>query len=291
MEMKKYRDIERLKEKNYDEFCPGEYITITEKVDGANCAIRYDSETDSVVAQSRNNILSVSNTLRGFYEFSQFLDKEAVKECLGDDLILYGEWLVKHSVPYPNAAYNKMYIFDVYSISQERYLDVNLAYEIAEKLGLPIVHTFYEGEFISYEHCKSFVGQTALGGEYGEGVVVKGDNKSVKFVGEKFAETHNQKKELSPEEIEAQAHAYQIVETVVSKARVKKILNKLVDEDIIPVGWDEKCLGTIAKHLPKLIFEDCIKEEPETVKKVADFGKIAAKLCMKNAREISEGVD
>ena len=96
---------------------------------------------------------------------------------------------------------------------------------------------------------------------------------------------------VTPEEIEAQAHAYQIAETVVTKARVKKILNKLVDEDIIPTDWDEKCLGTIAKHLPKLIFEDCIKEEPETVQRVADFGKIASKLCMKNAREILEGIE
>ena len=64
MDMKKYRDIERLKEKYFDLFTLGEQISITEKIDGANAAIRYDSETDSIVAQSRNNILNISNTLR-----------------------------------------------------------------------------------------------------------------------------------------------------------------------------------------------------------------------------------
>ena len=289
MDMKKYRDIERLKERYFDLFTSGDQISITEKIDGANAAIRYDSETDSIVAQSRNNILNVSNTLRGFYEFTQTLDKNIIKECLGDDLILYMEWLVPHTVKYPEDRYHRAYVFDVYSISQEKYLDTHIAYEIADKLGIPKVPVFYEGEFISYEHCRSFVGRTELGGEYGEGVVIKGNNKSLKFVGEKFAESHNHKvKEISIEELEAQAHRLQITESIVTKARVHKILNKLVDENIIEQDWDEKSLGIISKHLPKLIFEDCVKEESETVKLVSDFGKLAAKTAMRLSREICE---
>ena len=216
-------------------------------------------------------------------------DKNIIKECLGDDLILYMEWLVPHTVKYPEDRYHRAYVFDVYSISQERYLDTHIAYEIADKLGIPKVPIFYEGEFISYEHCKSFVGRTELGGEYGEGVVVKGNNKSLKFVGEKFAESHNHKvKEISIEELEAQAHRLQITEGIVTKARVHKILNKLVDENIIEQDWDEKSLGIISKHLPKLIFEDCMKEESETVKLVSDFGKLAAKTAMRLSREICE---
>ena len=271
MDMKKYRDIERLKERYFDLFTSGDQISITEKIDGANAAIRYDSETDSIVAQSRNNILNVSNTLRGFYEFTQTLDKNIIKECLGDDLILYMEWLVPHTVKYPEDRYHRAYVFDVYSISQEKYLDTHIAYEIADKLGIPKVPVFYEGEFISYEHCRSFVGRTELGGEYGEGVVIKGNNKSLKFVGEKFAESHNHKvKEISLEELEAQAHRLQITESIIEQ------------------DWDEKSLGIISKHLPKLIFEDCVKEESETVKLVSDFGKLAAKTAMRLSREICE---
>lgn len=46
-------DIQRIKPEYADGFSVGDYIVIQEKVDGANAAIRYDSETDTIVAQSR----------------------------------------------------------------------------------------------------------------------------------------------------------------------------------------------------------------------------------------------
>ena len=288
--MKKYRDIERLKESNASLFEKGEPITITEKIDGANCGIRYDAEKDCIVAQSRKNILTPENNLRDFYFYAQKLDKEKVKALLGTDLILYGEWNVSHAVPYPDETRNKMYVFDLYSLSEERYLNPKLAYDIAEQLGLPTVTTFYEGEFQSYEHCLSFVGKTALGGEFGEGVVVKGDNKSIKFVGEKFAETKHSKikKSLSPEEIEAKAKAEETVKSIVTEARINKELLKMIDEGILPVNWEGKDMGTIAKNLPKRIFADCIKEEPEGIDLIGGdrFGKICNHIVMTTARKL-----
>lgn len=290
MEMKKYRDIERLKEKNYTLFETGEHITITEKIDGANCSIRYDADNDCIVAQSRNNILTPENNLRNFYFYAQKLDKEKVKALLGTDLVLYGEWLVPHAVVYPVEKQSTMYVFDVYSLSQGKYLDTKIAFVIAEKLGLPVVPTFYEGVFISYDHVKEFVGRTALGGEYGEGVVVKGDNKSIKFVGEKFVETKGQRgrKEMSLEEIEARANAEAKVKEIVTKARIEKELLKMVDEGILPVDWEGKDMSTIAKNLPRRIFADCMKEEPEVIDLVGGdkFGKICNHIVMTTAREI-----
>lgn len=292
MEMKKYRDIERLKESNVSLFEKGEPITITEKIDGANCGIRYDAEKDCIVAQSRNNILTPENNLRNFYFYAQKLDKEKVKALLGTDLILYGEWNVSHAVPYPDETRNKMYVFDLYSLSEERYLNPKLAYDIAKQLGLPTVTTFYEGEFQSYEHCLSFVGKTAMGGEFGEGVVVKGDNKSIKFVGEKFAETKHSKvkKSLFPEEIEAKAKAEETVKSIVTEARINKELLKMIDEGIIPANWEGKDMGTIAKNLPKRIFADCIKEEPEVIDLIGGdrFGKICNHIVMTTARKLLE---
>lgn len=292
MEMKKYRYIERLKESNVTIFEKGEPITITEKIDGANCGIRYDSEKDYIVAQSRNNILTPENNLRDFYFYAQKLDKEKVKTLLGTDLILYGEWNVPHAVPYPDETRNKMYVFDLYSLSEERYLNPKLAYDIAEQLGLPTVTVFYEGEFQSYEHCLSFVGQTALGGEFGEGVVVKGDNKSIKFVGEKFAETKHSKvkKSLTPEEIEAKAKAEETVKSIVTEARINKELLKMIDEGILPAKWEGKDMGTIAKNLPKRIFADCIKEEPEVIDLIGGdrFGKLCNHIVMSTARKFLE---
>ena len=43
--------------------------------------------------------------------------------------------------------------------------------------------------------------------------------------------------------------------------------------------------GTIAKHLPRAVYNDCVKEEPETVAQIENFGKICGSLTMKLARE------
>ena len=42
--------------------------------------------------------------------------------------------------------------------------------------------------------------------------------------------------------------------------------------------------GTIAKNLPRAIYNDCVKEEPETVAQIENFGKICGSLSMKLAR-------
>ena len=53
MEHKKFMDIQRIKPDIVSGFEVGDKIVIQEKIDGANAAVRYDAETDSVVAQSR----------------------------------------------------------------------------------------------------------------------------------------------------------------------------------------------------------------------------------------------
>lgn len=170
---KRFMDISRIKENYANGFNKGDYIVIQEKLDGSNCAIRYDSETDEIIAQSRKNILSLSNNLRGFLEWSQTLDKKLVKSILGDNLVLFGEWLVPHSVKYPEERYNHAYFYDVYDTSTETYLSQDKVRDIIAVLGLTYVPVFYRGEFVSWEECMKYVGQTKLGGEYGEGIVVK----------------------------------------------------------------------------------------------------------------------
>ena len=44
-------------------------------------------------------------------------------------------------------------------------------------------------------------------------------------------------------------------------------------------------MGTIAKVLPKMMYEDCRKEEPEVVTACENFGKICGGLTMGYARE------
>lgn len=300
MEHKKFMDIERIKDNYAGGFQPGDYIIIQEKIDGANAAVRYDPETDTIIAQSRKHILSIDNNLRGFYEWTQTLDKELVKSVLGGTLIAFCEWLVPHSVPYPNEKYHHAYFYDVYDTESGCYLPQNKVKEIVAKLDLTYVPVFYEGEFISWEHCISFVGRTELGGEFGEGIVCKNQTRLndrntrtplyLKIVGEKFCETkgHKQSKTVDPEKLKSAEENRAIAETIVTRARVEKLLNKFVDEGILPADWGANEMPVIAKNLTKAVYEDCIKEEPETVSRVENFGKTANGIAMKIARDIMQ---
>lgn len=295
--MKKYKDIERLKDKYAPAFKVGEHITITEKIDGANASIVVN-EDGTLTACSRRNELNQNNTLQGFYDFVQTLDASIVSAALTSRYILFGEWLVKHTIRYPEDKMKQFYVFDVYDTETEQYMPWDFTKQIAEFIGLKTVPLFYDGPFISWEHIYSFVGKTEMGGEpTGEGVVIKSqdrlDNKFsgtpeyVKIVAKEFSEVHQSKpqKEIDPEKVAARQAAEDLVATIVTARRVEKSIQKLVEDDIVPEDWDEKSLGVIAKHLPRAVYNDCVKEEPETVAQIENFGKICGSLTMKLARE------
>lgn len=296
MDQKKYMDIERLKESHINGFQRGDYIVVQEKIDGANFSIRYNPEMDSIAAFSRRQEVSLGNNLQGAWEWAQKLDKNLVREVLGEHLILFGEWLVPHTIVYPEDKYKNVYCFDVYDTNEEQYLTQNKVKDITNQLGLIYVPVFYEGPFESWEHLNQFIGKTGLGGELGEGIVVKNMTRLndpntrfpfyTKIVTDKFAEVKRVKK-VDPEKLKRREELQNVVESVVTEARIRKLLHKMVDENIIPSSWDEKDMAVIARNVGSEVYYDCLKEEPETVNLVGDqFGKFAASTAMKIVRNI-----
>jgi len=202
----------------------------------------------------------------------------------------------KHTVKYPDEKYNQFYVYDAYNTKSEEYLPQCMVEAIADVLNLNYIPVFYRGEFQSWEHCYSFVGKTEMGGEYGEGIVVKNQTKLndknshtpyyLKIVGEKFQEVHkDHKKVIDPEKLKANEENKLLCETIVTEARVVKILHKLIDEGILPENWGASEMPIVAKNLCKRVFEDCLKEEPETTAKIENFGKVANSICMTIARK------
>lgn len=293
MKHKKYMDIQRIKPGFVDNFRPGDCIVIQEKVDGANAAIRWDAETNSIAVQSRKYMLSEENNLRGLYGFAQTLDAELVHSVLGEALVLFGEWLVPHSVHYPEDKYNTFYCYDVFDTTEGKYLPQDKVMEIAEKLGLKFVPIFYTGEFTTWEFCLEFVGRTELGGEFGEGIVVKNQTRLndpdnhhpfyLKIVNEKMNETKLHKghvKKVDAEKLKTMEESRALAESIVTKARVEKILHKFVDEGILPENWGKQEMPIIMKNLTKAVYEDCLKEEPEIVDQIENFGKFANQIAI-----------
>lgn len=103
----------------------------------------------------------------------------------------------------------------------------------------------------------------------------------------KFSEVHkDHKKPIDPEELKKKEFLRNYTATIVTQRRTEKLLQKMIEDNIIPENWDEHDMGTIVKHINKLMYEDCKKEEPETVIAIEGFGKICGGLTMEYVRNM-----
>jgi hypothetical protein len=263
--MKKYMDVVRHGKSGTHLTIEGmPFIVIQEKLDGANAS--FTREGDKVLCFSRNTQLDENNTLRGFYNWVQ---NNIKVEDLEEGIIYFGEWLVKHKLDYGENA-NKFYLFDVYNANEYEPFVV-VKYE-ANRLGLNLVPVFYEGQFQSIEHIQSFIGKSMLG-EIGEGVVVKnvdykdrhGNQQFTKFVSDEFAEKAKVKKRIVKQPTD---QLQEFVESTVNKARVSKIIHKLVDEGLLNENYTIEDMGVILKNIGTRVFDDVIKEELDELLKL-----------------------
>ena len=287
-------DIERLKDKYTLGFRKGDIIQISEKFDGSNASIRYDNESSKLIAFSRKKMLDFQNTLNGFYNFVQELNADDYKDT--PNYVIFGEWATKNAIVYYPESMKKWYVYDIYDTEKEIYLTQMEVKQFAEKHNLTYIHVFYEG---NWEHVQSFVGKSIYG-EHGEGIVIKNqtrlndpDNRMpfvVKIVGEKFQEVqkcNHVRKLQDPQKLQEREIAIELVESIVTKRRVEKELYKMRDEGILPEDWCEKDMKTVARELPRRIYNDCIKEEEDIVRQTGEyFGKFCSSVSMKYAKEI-----
>lgn len=306
--MKHFMDIVRVKENNEDgmvtantgAFEVGDRVNISIKIDGANSSIAW--EDGELKAFSRKNELNMSNNLRGFWEFVQTLDKEKFRD-LGNR-VLFGEWLVKHTVQYYPESYSKWYVYDMFDKDTEQWLPQSVVKEFAESHGLEYIHVLYDGPFISWEHCKTFLNSPAYGDKQ-EGIVIKNQDKLndpdcrnpfyLKIVNDSFKETqvnNHIKKVLDPNDEIDKAEAEECAAKVVTEARVRKDINKMIDEGILPETINPQDMSLVARNLPKRIYDDVIKEESELIGDCISnkyFGKAVGSQAMNWAKKVVLG--
>lgn len=192
-EYKQYPKIHRLGKEETDSILEYDVI-IQEKVDGANCSIfQLDGK---LRCGTRTRMLPEDESFNGFQEAVQANFNLAMYFSRHPEHILYGEWLVKHTITYPDEAYRKIYLFDIYDKATDTWLpQEDVQYE-AEFLGLEYPHIFAKGK-LTIEEIQEFVGKSAIA-PAGEGVVVKaegfvnkfGDHCYAKVVHQKFKESN-----------------------------------------------------------------------------------------------------
>lgn len=270
-EIKKYTNVIRYGKPSTKEVIKeGDYITITEKLDGSNASFRLDESNEiGVSCYSRNLLLTAENTLNGFYNW--VIENIApIKDKLNPNYIYYGEYLVKHKVVYKPEAYKNFYMFSIWDEEKQQYLSDDIVKSEAERLGLKTVPYFYEGVYISFEHLMSFVGKSniTLEPNTGEGIVVKNVNYFdkhnrqvfVKLVSEKFAEVQKQKLPKNPN---INQREIALVKSVLTQPRVEKLLYKLVDEGLLKEDYTIEDMGLILKALGSRVYDDIMKEESD----------------------------
>ena len=299
---KKDDGTDAVRPKNTGCFEPGDLISISTKIDGANASVAWDATTGKLEIFSRTNLLDSPGALRGFYDYVKTEVEPKVDWSKYPDLVVFGEWCVSHSVKYDKGWYNKWRVYDVYDREKGRYLTQAFVKAFCEEYGLEYVEELYHGPFISWEHCRSFLRASKAYGPDQEGIVVKNqsklgsqDNRApayIKIVNEAFKEATKvkAKRELSPEELAAKERGTTLAASVVTEARVRKAILKLVDEGKLPSELGPKDMGAVMKQLPKLVFDDVLKEESEVVAQIGEgAGKFISAEAAKQARKIVIG--
>ncbi|NIM45365.1 MAG: hypothetical protein GTO54_07020, partial [Nitrososphaeria archaeon] len=168
--------------------------------------------------------------------------------------ILYGEWLIKHTVNYDPEFMNRFWIFDVYDKEEHRYLKYP-EYEdmlVTEKLDyIPVILTITDPTMdilLRMVREKEHTPKSGFGADAIEGLVYKnydfinrfGNNVYMKAVTKDFYEIHRTVMGGAGKRIDPEVyliHKYQ------TPARMEKMYHKMVDDH-----------GTLQmKHIPEFM--------------------------------------
>jgi len=115
----------------------GKHLVIEEKVDGANCGISFDSN-GQLLLQSRGHYLQGGPRERQFAMLKQWTSQiqSELFERLGDQYVMYGEWLfAKHTIFYDQLPHYFLE-FDILDRSNGSFLSTRRREQMT--VGLPI---------------------------------------------------------------------------------------------------------------------------------------------------------
>lgn len=284
-EYKKYPKVHRLGKEETDGILL-QPVTIQEKIDGANISIYQRSGV--LHCGTRTRELPEDESFNGFQEAVKGNSQIAMWLSRNPDCILYGEWLVKHTISYPDEAYRKIYLFDIYNTETKEFWPQEKVEEEAEFLGLEYPKIFARGVLATPDSIKEYVGKSFIAPS-GEGVVIKneafknkfGDTVYAKVVTEKFKES-NAITFGGNNKFSDSYHEMYIVNKYCTTARVQKIMQKLqaVTEKRLDMEHTSR-IGQTCYH--DMITEDIWEIIKKT--KVIDFGRLQ-RLSMKKYIQI-----
>lgn len=292
MGFKEYQHIERYGNDEVLNINQG-ICYIFPKIDGTNSSVWM--ERGELFGGSRSRQLSRGEgDNQGFYEW--VLKQDNFKEffAANKDCIVYGEWLVPHTLrTYRNDAWKKLYVFDIFNISSGAYISYEAYKEILEHYNIEYIpcqtiikNGTYE-QFVNELDKNIYLIKDGEGN--GEGIVIKNYEYKNKYGRQIWAK-------IVRNEYKEQFYKAQPLTILKGRKQIEnEIVNKFVSEDIInkeyakiknEVGWN-------SDKIPRLlntVYYSLIKEELWNILKkfknpIIDF-QILRFLTIKKIKEI-----
>ena len=265
MEFKKYQHVERFGTTEVDGIEFG-LCHIFPKIDGTNASVWWNN---GVNAGSRRRHISVDDDNAGFAQFAT--NDEKIEKFLSEnqELRLYGEWLVPHSLKtYREDAWRKFYVFDVCRDKDDsvEYLTYEEYSILLEKYGIEYIPPICTINNSSYDQLVEQLRQNIFliedGKGVGEGIVIKNYsfvnrfNRTTwaKIVTSEFKAKHAKAMGAPTKEGRKMIEA-EIAEKYVTKALCEKEFAKIVNEQN---GWQSKFIPRILNTVfYSVITEEC----------------------------------
>lgn len=275
MDFIKYPHLERFGTDEVDGITIGK-CHIFPKIDGTNASV-WRAAGDRMGCGSRNRQLSVDDDNAGFMNWAVKQDNLHAFINAYPDLVLYGEWLVPHSLKtYRDDAWRKFYVFDVFNRDTGFFVHYDdysamLALAGIEFIPCTLVATNPDYELLSKARdLNTFLLQEGKGA--GEGIVIKqygwqnrfGRTTWAKLITNTFKEEHV--KEMGGSVVALKLLEEEIADEFITDHMVNKIVAK------IRAANGETGEGTFgARDIPRLLgmaYHDLVVEELwEAVKK------------------------
>lgn len=297
----KYSHVRRLGTEGTEGYLKG-HVIATPKVDGANCTVFFDDETDTARIGGRKNVVEDRKDVSWLGEWFDHDETEAphLKQFVSDNpnLIVYGEWMggvVKDKFQGAIKDYDKQHlrtvrIFDVFDASEDAYMEDHAwrqmiadEYPALVPYCVPILAEFDDPtEEELWEVAENNTYMLEAAGRAGEGIVLRnpdfkdayGNYHIVKMVLSDWKQRANKAQcDKVAEDVEAA-----IVLEYMSDAEMSKTVQKTCAK-----FGDDEFDATSKKHMGffmSVIFKDLLEENIMDIMKrfkkpIIDFGRLS----------------
>ena len=264
---RKYQHLERLGTDSVENILDG-MCHIFYKIDGTNASVWWHE--GEIKFGSRNRVLSLENDNAGFMAWGTQQESLKKFQALFDEspgLVLYGEWLVPHSLKtYRDDAWRNFYVFDVFDrindsyMVYEDYQELLTCYDLNYIPPLAVIkQPTVDNIFNFLEKSNQFLVKDGAGS--GEGIVIKnydyynkyGQQVWAKVITNEFKEVHH-KVMGAPLVNGTKMVEEAIVEKYCTSSFIQKELAKIINET---GEWNSKLIP----RLLNTVFHELVKEE------------------------------